>query len=159
MTLKVGDKLPNTDLMEMTQSGPSKVSSADLFGGKKVAMFAVPGAYTPTCSAKHLPGFIANLDVLKAKGVDSIICLSVNDPFVMAAWGKDQNAGEVRMIADPDGAFTKAMQLEFDASGAGLGIRSRRYSMVAEDGVVSVLNLEETGGFEVSDAETLVGQI
>ncbi len=159
MTIKVGDTLPDIDLMEMTESGPAKVSGADLFGGKKVAMFAVPGAYTPTCSAKHLPGFVDNMDALKAKGVDTVVCLSVNDPFVMAAWGKDHSAGNIRMIADPDAAFTKAMNLEFDASGAGLGVRSRRYSMLIDNGKVSQLNLEETGGFEVSDAETLVGQI
>jgi len=159
MTIKVGDKLPEMDLMEMTENGPSKVSSADLFGGKKVAMFAVPGAYTTTCSAKHLPGFISNMDALKGKGVDTVVCLSVNDPFVMAAWGNEQSAGEVRMIADPDAAFTKAMGVEFDASGAGLGVRSRRYSMIVDNGAVSQLNLEETGGFEVSDAETLLGQL
>ncbi|MBO6825441.1 MAG: peroxiredoxin [Sneathiella sp.] len=159
MTISVGDKLPSVDLMEMTESGPSKVSSSDLFGGKKVALFAVPGAFTPTCSAKHLPGFVDNLDALKAKGVDAVYCLSVNDPFVMGAWGKAQNSGDVRMVADPDAAFTKAMNVEFDASGAGLGIRSRRYSMLVNDGVVEQLNLEETGGFEVSDAETLLGQL
>jgi len=159
MTIKVGDKLPNVDLMAMTDSGPSKVSVSDLFGGKKVALFAVPGAYTPTCSAKHLPGFVDNTSNLSAKGVDDIVCLSVNDPFVMGAWGKDHNAGSVKMIADPDAAFTKAMNVEFDASGAGLGIRSRRYSMLVDDGVVTQLNLEETGGFEVSDAETLLGQL
>ncbi|GLQ05679.1 peroxiredoxin [Sneathiella chinensis] len=159
MTIKVGDKLPEATLMEMTESGPSKVSVADLFGGKKVALFAVPGAFTPTCSAKHLPGFIDNLDALKAKGVDEVVCLSVNDPFVMAAWGKAQNSGDIRMVADPDAAFTKAMSVEFDASGAGLGVRSRRYSMLIDNGVVSQLNLEETGGFEVSDAGTLLGQI
>ncbi|MEH6475596.1 MAG: peroxiredoxin [Sneathiella sp.] len=159
MTISVGDKLPSADLMEMTDKGPSKVSVSDVFDGKKVALFAVPGAFTPTCSAKHLPGFIANLDALKGKGVDEIICLSVNDPFVMAAWGKAQSADGVRMMADPDGGLTKAMGVEFDASGAGLGIRSRRYSMVVENGSVSQLNLEETGGFEVSDAETLLGQL
>ena len=159
MTIKVGDKLPNIDLMMMTDKGPTKIKSADLFGGKKVALFAVPGAYTPTCSAKHLPGFVDNTKNLAAKGVDEIICISVNDPFVMAAWGKDHNAGSIKMVADPDAAFTKAMKLEFDASGAGLGVRSRRYSMLVDDGVVTKLNLEETGGFEVSDAGTLLGQL
>lgn len=159
MTIKVGDSLPDVDLMEMTESGPSKISVSDLFGGKKVALFAVPGAYTPTCSAKHLPGFVDNAANLASKGVDEIVCLSVNDPFVMGAWGKDHNAGGIRMVADPDAAFTKALNVEFDASGAGLGIRSRRYSMIVDDGVVSQLNLEETGGFEVSDAETLLGQL
>jgi glutaredoxin/glutathione-dependent peroxiredoxin len=159
MTIKVGDKLPNVDLMMMTETGPSKVSVSDLFGGKKVALFAVPGAYTPTCSAKHLPGFVDNASNFSSKGVDEIVCLSVNDPFVMGAWGKDHNAGSIKMVADPDAAFTKAMNVEFDASGAGLGIRSRRYSMVVDDGTVTQLNLEETGGFEVSDADTLLGQL
>ena len=159
MTIQVGDKLPNVDLMMMTETGPAKMSVADLFGGKKVALFAVPGAYTPTCSAKHLPGFVDNAANFSSKGVDDIICLSVNDPFVMGAWGKDHDAGSVKMVADPDAAFTKALNVEFDASGAGLGIRSRRYSMVVDDGTVTQLNLEETGGFEVSDAETLLGQL
>ncbi|MBL4740203.1 MAG: peroxiredoxin [Sneathiella sp.] len=159
MTISIGDKLPVSDLMEMTEKGPSKISTSEMFAGKKIALFAVPGAYTPTCSAKHLPGFVGNLDAFKGKGIDEVICLSVNDPFVMAAWGKAQEAASVRMVADPDAAFTKAMNLEFDASGAGLGIRSRRYSMVVDNGIVSQLNLEETGGFEVSDAETLLGQL
>ena len=159
MTIKVGDKLPDTDLMMMTDKGPTKIKTMDLFGGKKVALFAVPGAYTPTCSAKHLPGFVDNTTNLNAKGVDEIVCLSVNDPFVMAAWGKDHNAGGIKMVADPDATFTKAMNLEFDASGAGLGIRSRRYSMLVDDGLVTKLNLEESGGFEVSDAETLLSQL
>lgn len=158
MTISVGDKLPNAELMMMTEKGPSKVSTADLFNGKKVALFAVPGAYTPTCSAKHLPGFVNNTANLTAKGVNDIVCLSVNDPFVMAAWGKDHNAGSIKMVADPDATFTKAIGVDFDASGAGLGVRSRRYSMLVDDGVVTQLNLEETGGFEVSDAETLLGQ-
>lgn len=159
MTIKVGDKLPNAELMMMTEKGPTKMSTADLFGGKKVALFAVPGAYTPTCSAKHLPGFVDNTTKITAKGVDEIVCLSVNDPFVMAAWGKDHSAGSIKMVADPDASFTKALGVEFDASGAGLGVRSRRYSMILDDGVVKQLNLEETGGFEVSDAETLLGQL
>ena len=132
---------------------------ADIFAGKKVALFAVPGAFTPTCSAKHLPGFITSLDALKDKGVDEVICLSVNDPFVMGAWGTAQNAGDIRMIADPDAAFTKALGLEFDASGAGLGIRSLRYSMIVEDGKVSQLNLDKIGAFEISGADTLLQQL
>ncbi|WP_373086708.1 peroxiredoxin [Sneathiella sp.] len=159
MTIKVGDKLPNVDLMMMTDKGPTKISASKLFGNKKVALFAVPGAYTPTCSAKHLPGFVSNSKSFADKGVDEIVCLSVNDPFVMAAWGKDGGAGDIKMVADPDAAFTKAMNVEFDASGAGLGVRSRRYSMLVDDGVVTKLNLEESGGFEVSDAETLLDQI
>ncbi|WP_334128123.1 peroxiredoxin [Sneathiella sp.] len=159
MTIKVGDKIPNAELMMMTEKGPTKVSTSDLFGGKKVALFAVPGAYTPTCSAKHLPSFIDNSSKLAEKGVNEIVCLSVNDPFVMAAWGKEHNAGNIKMVADSDASFTKALGVEFDASGAGLGIRSRRYSMLVDDGVVKQLNLEETGGYEVSDAGTLLGQL
>lgn len=160
MTINVGDKLPTAELMELTESGPGKVSTDDLFAGRKVALFAVPGAFTPTCSAKHLPGFVDKNETIRAKGVDEVVCLSVNDPFVMGAWGKAQNAeGKVRMVADADGSFTKKLGLELDLSGAGLGTRSRRYSMVVEDGVVKQLNLEEGGAFSVSDADTLLTQL
>ena len=160
MSIKVGDKVPAIDLLEMTESGPAKISSAELFGGRKIAFLALPGAFTPTCSAKHLPGFVDNSDALKAKGFDEIVCLSVNDPFVMRAWAENQNvAGKVRLVADWDGSFTKAMGLEFDASGAGLGIRSRRYSMIVEDGAITCLNIEEApGAFEVSSAEKMLEQ-
>src|ERR1700759_2753566 len=137
MTIKVGDKIPSATLMEMKDGKPTPVSTDSFFAGKKVALFALPGAFTPTCSAKHVPGFINSYDTLKAKGVDAIACLSVNDPFVMGAWGKDQKAdGKVHMLADPEGAFTRAVDLEMDLSKAGLGKRSQRYSMIVDNGVV-----------------------
>jgi peroxiredoxin len=160
MTIKVGDKLPSVTLMEKQEGGPAPVTTDELFKGKKVALFALPGAYTPTCSAKHVPGFVQNYDALKAKGIDSIICLSVNDAFVMGAWGKEQGAGDkVRMIADGNGEFTRAVGLEFDASKFGMGKRSQRYSMVVDDGVVKQLNVEEPGAFEVSSAEYMLGKL
>jgi peroxiredoxin len=158
MTIKVGDKIPSATLMEKQEGGPAPVTTDDLFKGKKVALFALPGAFTPTCSAKHVPGFVQNYDALKAKGVDSIVCLSVNDAFVMGAWGKDQGAGDkVRMIADGNGEFTRAVGLEFDASKFGMGKRSQRYSMIVDDGVVTKLNVEEPGAFEVSSADYMLG--
>jgi peroxiredoxin len=160
MTIKVGDKLPSVTLMEKQEGGPAPVSTDDLFKGKKVALFALPGAYTPTCSAKHVPGFVQNYEALKAKGIDSIVCLSVNDAFVMGAWGKEQGAGDkVRMIADGNGEFTRAVGLEFDASKFGMGKRSQRYSMVVDDGVVKQLNVEEPGAFDVSSAEYMLGKL
>jgi glutaredoxin/glutathione-dependent peroxiredoxin len=160
MTIKVGDKIPSVTLMEKQEGGPAPVTTDELFKGKKVALFALPGAYTPTCSAKHVPGFVQSHDALKAKGIDSILCLSVNDAFVMGAWGKDQGAGDkVRMIADGNGEFTRAVGLEFDASKFGMGKRSQRYSMVVDDGVVKQLNVEEPGAFEVSSAEYMLGKL
>jgi len=160
MTIKVGDKVPDGTLMEMGESGPQPTASSDLFGGKTVGVFALPGAFTPTCSAKHLPGFVQNAEALKAKGVDDIACVSVNDVFVMAAWGKAQGAdGKVRMLADGNGDFTKALGLDFDASGFGMGQRSQRYSMIVKDGVVEELNVEGKGAFEVSSAEHMLGQL
>ncbi|MDJ0922561.1 MAG: peroxiredoxin [Henriciella sp.] len=160
MTIKTGDKLPEATFMEMTADGPAPVSTADVFAGKTVALFAVPGAYTPTCSAKHLPGFVEKQSDLAAKGVDEIVCTSVNDVFVMGAWGKDSSAdGKVRMLADGNGAFAAALGLELDGSGFGMGTRSQRYSMLVKDGVVAELNVEEGGGFEVSSADYLLGQI
>ncbi len=157
MAVNVGDSIPDVTLAVMGESGPEQVSTDDLFGGKKVVAFAVPGAFTPTCSARHLPGFVDNADAIKAKGVDSIICLSVNDAFVMDAWGKDQNVGDkVAMVADGSGALAKALGLELDLTDRGLGVRSRRYSMVVDDGVVSALNLEEGGAYEVSSAENIL---
>ena len=132
---------------------------ADLCAGKKVVLFAVPGAFTPTCSAAHLPGYVVNADEIKAKGVDAIVCLSVNDAFVMNAWSQGQNASEIIMAADGNGEFTKAMGLEMDGSGFGLGIRSSRYSLVAEDGKITVLNLEKGGAFEVSSAEAVLAAL
>lgn len=160
MTIKVGDKVPSVTLMEKQEGGPAPVTSDDLFKGKKVALFALPGAYTPTCSAKHVPGFVQNYEALKGKGISSVICLSVNDAFVMGAWGKEQGAGDkVRMIADGNGEFTRAVGLEFDASKFGMGKRSQRYSMVVDDGVVKQLNVEEPGAFEVSSAEYMLGKL
>ncbi len=157
MAVNVGDSIPDVTLAVMGESGPEQVSTDDLFGGKKVVAFAVPGAFTPTCSARHLPGFVDNADAIKAKGVDSIVCLSVNDAFVMDAWGKDRNVGDkVAMVADGSGALAKALGLELDLTDRGLGVRSRRYSMVVDDGVVSALNLEEGGAYEVSSAEKIL---
>ncbi len=160
MTIKVGDKLPEATFMEMTADGPKPVSSADVFGGRTVALFAVPGAYTPTCSARHLPGFVDKAGEFKAKGVDEIVCTSVNDVFVMGAWGKSTNSdGSVRMLADGNGAFAQALGLELDASGFGMGKRSQRYSMLVKDGVVAELNVEQGGEFKVSSADYLLSQL
>ncbi|MDZ7685230.1 MAG: peroxiredoxin [Gammaproteobacteria bacterium] len=159
MAVQVGDKIPEATLKVMGEKGPEDMTTADLFGGKKVVMFAVPGAFTPTCSAAHLPGFVANADKIKEKGVDAIVCLSVNDPFVMDAWGKSANAENLIMAADGNGDFTKAMGLDMDASGAGLGLRSRRYALLAEDGKITALNLEKGGEFEVSSAEAILKQL
>ena len=160
MAIKVGDTLPDSVLMEMTDSGPTPHSVESLFSGKKVALFAVPGAYTPTCSAKHLPGFVEKEAELKAKGVDEIVCTSVNDVFVMDAWGKSSGVGDkVRMLADGNGDFTAALGLEMDGSKFGLGQRSQRYSMIVEDRVVKELNVEEGGNFEVSSADYMLGQL
>jgi peroxiredoxin len=160
MTIKVGDRIPDVTLYVMSEQGPQAVKTGELFKGKKVALFALPGAFTPTCSAKHLPGFIEKHDELKGKGVDMIACLSVNDAFVMGAWGKQQNTGDkVTMLADGSGEFTRAIGMEFDLSARGLGVRSQRYSMLLEDGVVKKINLEKPGAFEVSDASTLLAQL
>jgi peroxiredoxin (alkyl hydroperoxide reductase subunit C) len=157
MTIKVGDKLPSVALSRMTADGPSPITTDELTAGKKVVLFAVPGAFTPTCSAAHLPGFVSNADAIKAKGVDTIACLSVNDPFVMGAWGADQGVGDkITMLADGSANFTKEIGMEFDLSGRGLGVRSQRYSMVVEDGVVTELNLDEPGQFEVSSADKVL---
>lgn len=160
MTISVGDRIPAAALTQMGAEGPKPVSTEELFSGRKVAVFAVPGAFTPTCSAKHLPGFVEQADAIRAKGVDAIVCVAVNDVFVMDAWGKSQNVGDkVTMLADGSGQFAKALDVELDLVGRGLGVRSRRYSMIVDDGVVTSLNLEEGGGFEVSDAGTLLSQL
>ena len=160
MTIKVGDKIPEGTLTQMTEKGPAPISTAELFGGKKVVLFALPGAFTPTCSAKHLPGFVEKAAEIKAKGVDTIACLSVNDVFVMDAWGKDQNAGDkVEMLADGSAALTKELGTVLDLTDRGLGVRSSRHSMIVDDGTVTAINLEEGGGFEVSDADTILGQL
>ncbi len=160
MTVHVGDKVPSATLMEMQEGGPKPVKTDDLFAGKKVVVFALPGAFTPTCSAKHVPGFVQNFDELKAKGIDEIACVSVNDAFVMGAWGKDQKSdGKVRMLADGNGDFTKAMGLEMDGSRFGMGKRSQRYAMIVDNGVVKELNVEEPGAFSVSSAEHVLKQL
>ncbi len=160
MSIKVGDKIPEAKLTRMTPDGPAPITTSDIFKGKKVVLFAVPGAFTPTCSAKHLPGFVNKAGEITAKGVDTIACVSVNDVFVMNAWGKDQQAdGKVMMLADGNGEFTKAMGLELDGKGFGMGKRSQRYSLIAEDGVVTKLNIEKPGAFEVSSAETALSQL
>jgi peroxiredoxin len=157
MTIKVGDKIPSATLMEMKDGKPTPVKTDDFFAGKTVALFALPGAFTPTCSAKHVPGFVNNYDTLKSRGVDEIACLSVNDAFVMGAWGKDQQAGDkVHMLADGNGDFTRAVGLEMDGTKFGMGKRSQRYSMVVQNGVVKSLNVEEPGAFDVSSAEYLM---
>ena len=160
MTIGVGDKIPSATLTVMGADGPAPMTTDEIFSGKKVVMFAVPGAFTPTCSAKHLPGFVGAAGDIKSKGVDTIACLSVNDPFVMGAWSKDQNTGDkVLMLADGSAAFTQALDTVLDLTERGLGIRSQRYSMIVDDGVVSQINLEESGGFEVSDAGTILNQL
>jgi len=160
MTIKVGDKLPNVTLTLATADGPKPVSSEEFFKGKRVALFAVPGAFTPTCSAKHLPGFKQKASEIKSKGVDLIACLSVNDAFVMRAWAEDQAIGDdIAMLADGGGDFTRAVGLELDASRFGMGKRSQRYSMIIDDGVVKELNVEEGGEFRVSSAEYLLEQL
>ncbi|MDP3176193.1 MAG: peroxiredoxin [Phenylobacterium sp.] len=160
MTIKVGDKLPTVQLTQATAEGPKPVSSDDIFKGKKVALFAVPGAFTPTCSAKHLPGYKELSAEIKGKGVDTIACLSVNDAFVMKAWGESQNVGEdIVMLADGNGAFTLAVGLGMDGSKFGMGARSQRYSMIVDDGVVKELNVEAAGEFKVSAADYLLAQL
>jgi glutaredoxin/glutathione-dependent peroxiredoxin len=164
--IKVGDKLPAGHLQEFIEVegngctlGPNTFDVAQLTAGKKIALFALPGAYTPTCSAKHVPGYVANFDKLKAVGVDEVWCVSVNDAFVMGAWGRDQKtAGKVRMMADGSADFAKATGLTLDLAARGMGLRSNRYSMLVVDGVVKSLNVEAPGKFEVSDADTMLKQ-
>ncbi len=157
MTIQVGDRIPSASFRIKTADGIQELSSDEVFSGKKVVLFSVPGAFTPTCSAKHLPGFVEKAGEFKSKGIDSIACLSVNDAFVMDAWGKDQKVGDkVLMLADGNGDFAKALGLELDATGVGLGIRSQRFAMVVEDGVVKALNVEQPGAFEVSSAEAML---
>ena len=156
MTIKVGDKVPSVNLAHMTENGPGELTSEELFAGRKVVVFAVPGAFTPTCSAAHLPGFVANADRIKAKGVDDVVCLSVNDAFVMDAWGKAQNADAIHMVADGSGEFAKAAGLELDLASRGLGMRSQRYAMVVEDGVVTYLHVDEPAKLDKSSAESVL---
>ncbi|MAR79048.1 MAG: peroxiredoxin [Rhodospirillaceae bacterium] len=160
MTIKEGDSIPSVNLKIMSEKGVSDISTDELFSNKKVVLFSVPGAFTPTCSAQHLPGFIDHADKIKEKNVDTIACMSVNDAFVMDAWGKDRGAGQnVLMVADGNGDFTKALGLELDAKGFGLGMRSQRFSMIVDNGLVTKLNVEEGGGFEVSKAEVILDQL
>ena len=158
--VKVGDKVPHATLRMIGPEGPKPVTTSELFDGKKVVLFALPGAFTPTCSAKHLPGFIQNAQAIREKGVDTIACLSVNDAFVMGAWGDQQGAGDkVVMLADGNGDFTRELGLEMDGSRFGMGKRSQRYSMLVDNGVVKELNVEEPGAFAVSSAEHVMKQL
>jgi len=160
MTIKVGDRMPEGTLTHATKDGPQKISAADFFKGRKVVLFSVPGAFTPTCDAKHLPGFVEKAGDLKAKGVDTIACMAVNDAFVMKAWGKSQNTdGKVEMIADGNGDYTKALGLDFDASGFGMGLRGQRFALLVDNGVVKQINVEAKGEFKVSSAEYVLGQL
>jgi peroxiredoxin len=159
MTIKVGDRLPDANFMTMTADGPAPIATADVFGGKRVALFAVPGAFTPTCSARHLPGFVEKADELKAKGVETIACTSVNDVFVMGAWADDQKADGVVMLADGNGDFAEGLGLVLDGSAFGMGKRSQRYAMVVNDGVVEHLFVDEAGGFEVSSADHVLANL
>lgn len=157
MTINVGDRMPEGSFGLMTDDGPGSISTQELFSGKKVILFAVPGAFTPTCSMKHLPGYIDNAAAIRAKGIDTIACMSVNDVFVMDAWGKDQNAGDkVLMLADGNGAYSAALGLELDASGFGMGTRSQRFAIVVDDGVVTQLHVEAPAEFKVSAAESVL---
>jgi peroxiredoxin len=160
MAIKVGDRVPAGTFGIMTASGPGSITTDELFGGRKVVFFSVPGAFTPTCSNQHLPGYIKNAGALKAKGVDAIACMSVNDVFVMDAWGRERGVGDaVMMLADGNGEYAKALGLELDASKFGMGRRSQRFSMIVENGVVKELNVEAPGKFEVSTAECALSQL
>jgi peroxiredoxin len=159
MTISVGDTLPTIRLTKMTAEGPEPVDTSEYFKGKKVALFAVPGAFTPTCSARHLPGFVDKAAALKEKGVDEIVCTSVNDPFVLGAWSRSAGADGVTMLADGNADFAQAIGLSMDGSKFGMGTRSQRYSMVVNDGVVESLNVEDPGEFKVSSAEHLLGTL
>lgn len=159
MTIKVGDAIPAGALGFLGEKGPDSISTDALFSGRKVVLFGVPGAFTPTCSESHLPSFVANADKILAKGVDQIVCMSVNDPFVMGAWGKTQNAEHLLMAADGSAVFTKALGLELDLTERGLGIRSQRFSMIVDNGQVTHLNVEDGPVFEVSSAEKILEQL
>jgi glutaredoxin/glutathione-dependent peroxiredoxin len=160
MTIAIGDKIPQTELLTMTSEGTEKVSTDAIFGGRKVVLFAVPGAFTPTCSMNHLPGFVEKASEIKAKGVDDIVCVAVNDVHVMNAWGRHSGCeGKVKMLADGNGDFARKLGLEFDLAQAGMGTRSRRYSMIVENGIVKALNIEEKPGVNVSGADTVLQQL
>jgi len=157
MTVQTGDKIPSCTLKTMGSQGPTDISTEEIFAGKKVVLFAVPGAFTPGCSLTHLPGYVVNADKIKARGVDTIACMAVNDAFVMDAWGKAQNAEEILMLADGNGDFTAALGLGLDARGFGLGQRSQRFAMIVDDGRITQLNVEPGPGVNVSSAETILG--
>ena len=159
MTISVGDRLPSTTLVKVTEGGPEQIGSDEYFAGRRVALFAVPGAFTPTCSAKHLPGYLDKADEFAAKGVDEIACTAVNDPFVLGAWSKANDADGITMLSDGNGTFAKEIGLTFDGSKFGMGERSQRYSMLVNDGVVEQLNVEAPGEFKVSSAEHLLSEI
>ncbi|MET0535292.1 MAG: peroxiredoxin [Steroidobacter sp.] len=158
--IKVGDRVPAGTLTLITKDGPQKVSAEEFFNGRKVVLFSVPGAFTPTCDAKHLPGFVEKAADIKGKGVDAIACMAVNDAFVMKAWGKAQNTdGKVEMVADGNAEYTKALGLDMDASGHGMGIRGQRFSLVVDNGVVKQVNVEQKGEFKVSSADHVLTQL
>jgi len=159
MTISVGDKLPDVTMVKATPEGPQQISSGEYFAGRKVALFSVPGAFTPTCSAKHLPGYVEKADEFKAKGVDDIACTAVNDAFVLNAWNKTDGSDAVTMLADGNGDFVEAIGLTMDGTGFGMGKRGQRFSMVVDDGKVTQLNVEEPGDFKVSSAEHMLGQL
>jgi len=160
MPIAIGDRLPAVTFKHLTENGMAEVTTSEIFDGKKVVLFAVPGAFTPTCSAKHLPGFVEHEAAIKAKGVDNIVCIAVNDPFVMKAWGAQADAGKgVMLLPDGNCEFTKAIDLVMDGSVAGLGNRSKRYAMIVDDGVVASLEVEEPGNFEVSSAEAVLKRL
>lgn len=159
MTLKVGDRIPETVVTTMTDNGPNPLTSTDYFSGRRVVLFSVPGAFTPTCSARHLPGFVDHAEDLRAKGIDAIACTAVNDVFVMNAWKKSAGADAIDMLADGNGEFVRAMGLELDATGFGMGRRGQRFALVADDGVVTHLFVEDGGDFKVSSAEHVLGQL
>ena len=159
MAISVGDKLPNVQLVKATAEGPQPVQASEYFAGKKVALFSVPGAFTPTCSAKHLPGYVDKAEELKAKGVDEIVGTAVNDAFVMGAWNDSAGSGDITMLADGNAEFADAVGLTMDAAGFGMGQRGQRFSMVVNDGVVEQLNIEAPGDFKVSSAEHMLGQL
>jgi peroxiredoxin len=160
MAIKVGDRIPKATLKRLTPEGIKDIHTDEFFKGRKVVLFSVPGAFTPTCSAKHLPGFVEKADEIKGKGVSEIVCISVNDAFVMDSWGKDRNVGsKVTLLADGNAEFSRALGLEFDGSGFGMGIRGLRFSALVEDGVVKTLHVEAPGKFEVSKAEVILGDL
>lgn len=159
MTISKGDRIPDATLVKATENGPEKVQARDYFEGKKIALFSVPGAFTPTCSAKHLPGFVEKASELKAKGVDEIVATAVNDAFVLGAWNKASGSSDITMLADGNGEFAEALGLTMDGSGFGMGKRAQRYSMIVNDGVIEELNVEQPGDFKVSSAEHMLGQL